>query len=211
MKTHRSAQGEIPFRSEICARLIDHQEEILENLTRKTFLDYRWLQVHLQERNVAEDEQYRRKFSHYYQMRFVSQEYKQAFFTLFESLKTDPQPFETIAKTLYPVEQKHELSFISKMLHTLDPHRPIYDSHVCKVLHLHRANSGDFDHRIAQDRQVLEYIAQVYQEMDASPEIQTIIDRMNRWTPDYQVSKEKRYDFLLWSYGALLLKAEKAS
>ena len=51
--------------------------------------------------------------------------------SLFEEIKENPDiSFEKVARQLYSVDQKHEFSFISKMLHTINTSRPIYDSQV---------------------------------------------------------------------------------
>ncbi len=46
--------------------------------------------------------------------------------------------FVDVARNLSQVDGRHEFSFISKMLHTIDPSRPIYDSQVDQALQIHR-------------------------------------------------------------------------
>ena len=67
--------------------ILQNGTEILSQFDDKMMETYRWLQEQLHQRNVSTDLEYRRKFSGYYRMRFVSQEYRDAFFCLFEKIK----------------------------------------------------------------------------------------------------------------------------
>lgn len=127
--------------SKILEKIRQNQSAIMEKLNPKVLATYCWLQDNLHKRNVAVDTEYRKKFSGYYQMRFVSQEYRDQFFELFEEIKSESSPsFRVVSQKLFQVDGKHEFSFITKMLHTIEPSRPIYDSQVDIALGIHRYN-----------------------------------------------------------------------
>ena len=140
-------------------------------------------------------------------MRFVSQEYRDAFFSVFEKMKNAPDTsFRDVSYCLYDVDQKHEFSFISKMLHTINPHKPIFDSQVCEVLQLHRAYQSSLEGKVRQDEDSLRHIVKAYTEMSASEEVRKMLAQMDDFTPGYRMTDEKKLDFILWALGGILMK-----
>ncbi len=95
-----------------------------------------------------------------FMMNFIEQ-YKTAGYDTggFEVLrrKTDnPRiSFEKVPKQLFEADKKHEFSFISKMLHTINPTRTIYDSQVDATLCIHRSYQSDFSKRLQSDSDIL--------------------------------------------------------
>lgn len=193
--------------SDLVTLILQNETEILSQFDGKMMDTYRWLQEQLHQRNVSTDPEYRRKFSGYYKMRFVSQEYREAFFNLFEKLKNEQAPsFRAASYALYEVDRKHEFSFISKMLHTIDPHRPIYDSQVCEVLRLQHYQRQSFEEKLQQDEKALARISAAYEEMSSSEQIQKMLVKMDAFTQGYRMSDEKKYDFILWALGGIMKK-----
>ena len=180
-----------------------NQATILAKLDIHMMETYFWLMRNLHTRNVSEDLEYRRKFGGYYRMRFVSQEYRDTFFSVFEEYKDDPDPsFTRISELLYQVDGKHEFSFISKMLHTIDPRRPIYDSQVDAALGIHRTYQTDFQKKLHQDEEILRYISVQYTQLVEAPEIQEVIASFDKLLMGRKMTIEKKLDFILWALGA---------
>ena len=132
--------------SDLVKLIVQRKGDILSKFDDKMMETYRWLQEELYQRDVSVDQEYRRKFSSYYIMRYVSQEYRDAFFGVFEEIKNKPDiSFRDVSYRLYDVDQKHQFSFISKMLHTINPHEPIlivrcvrYCTYIVRIKHLWR-------------------------------------------------------------------------
>lgn len=193
--------------SDLVSLIIQNKEEILSKLDVKMMNTYRWLQEELYRRDVSSDQEYRKKFSGYYRMRFVTEKYRDAFFDLFEKMKHEQEPtFKAVSYALYEVDQKHEFSFISKMLHTLDPHKPIFDSQVCEVLQLRHYYQSSFESKVQQDEKALVCISDAYEEMKASEGVNKMLMHIDRYTPGYQMTDEKKMDFILWALGGILKK-----
>ena len=111
---------------DLALKILNNQKDIIKKIPPQMLNTYYWLQDNLHLRNIARDFEYRRKFAGYYRMRFVSQQYRDSFFALFEAIKNDAElSFVDVARNLSQVDGRHEFSFISKMLHTIDPSRPI--------------------------------------------------------------------------------------
>ena len=188
----------------LAERIIQNQDAIFEKLDIRMMETYFWLMDNLRTRNIATDMEYRKKFSGYYRMRFVSQEYRDAFFKLFEEIKNNNKiSFEAVSTSLYPVNEKHEFSFISKMLHTIDPQRPIYDSQVDIALGIHRAYQSNFQLKLQQDTNILNHISEQYLSLLNIPEIKNIILSFDNKLNAHSMSVEKKLDFILWALGAI--------
>lgn len=185
-------------------RILRNHSKILEKLDGKTLLKYCWLEEALHKCNVATNEEYRKTFSGYYRMRFVSKQYRDAFFNLFEEIKEKPHvSFESVARALYPVDSKHEFSFISKMLHTIDVSRPIYDSQVALALGIHRAYQPDFEKSLQRDAEILGQISGHYRSLADGLVGNVLLRSIDERTAGYTMSLEKKFDFILWALGDL--------
>ena len=190
--------------SKILEKIRQNQSAIMEKLNPKVLATYCWLQDNLHKRNVAVDTEYRKKFSGYYRMRFVSQEYRDQFFKLFEEIKSESSPsFRAVSQKLFQVDGKHEFSFITKMLHTIEPSRPIYDSQVDIALGIHRYYQANFEEKLRQDEHILAQIAAAYRELVSSPGMIELLAEFDKIIPGYTMSAEKKIDFILWALGGI--------
>ena len=183
-------------------RICQNEEIILARISDSMMEKYFWLEEHLYKCNVAASEEYQRKFAHYYRMRFVSKEYRQAFFALFETVKYQKGvSFEAVSRQLYPIDGKHEFSFITKMLHTIDTSRPIFDSQVKAALEINRTYEPDFEKRLRLDIRILHQISEQYQVLVTSDQVQEILAEIDRRSNPRKMSTEKKLDFILWGLG----------
>ena len=188
----------------LALKILDNQEAIIEKIPPQMLSTYYWLQDNLHRRNVSDDAEYKRKFAGYYRMRFVSNQYRDHFFSLFETIKNDAElSFADVAKQLSQVDGQHEFSFISKMLHTIDPSRPIYDSQVDQALQIHRIYEPNMELKIQQEEEILKQISFVYQCLEASAEMAEPLAAFDQILPDRSMSTAKTLDFLLWALGGI--------
>lgn len=194
----------------IAKTICQMQSTIIDKLDAKMFDTYFWLQNNLQKRNLSTDTEYQRKFAGYYRMRFVSQKYRSRFFEVFEATKLQTAPsFRAVSEMLFRVDGKHEFSFISKMLHTIDPHHPIYDSQVDAALGIHRTYQSDFEKKLRQDETILNRLSVLYQELAALPDMAEPLTAIDRILPAQRMSVEKKLDFILWALGGLLPETQR--
>ena len=190
--------------SKILEKIRQNQSAIMEKLNPKVLATYCWLQDNLHKRNVAVDTEYRKMFSGYYRMRFVSQEYRDQFFKLFEEIKSESSPsFSAVSQKLFQVDGKHEFSFITKMLHTIEPSRPIYDSQVDIALEIHRYYQPNFEEKLRQDEHILAQISAAYRELASSPGMIELLAEFDKIIPGHTMSAEKKIDFILWALGGI--------
>lgn len=189
---------------DLALKIRHNQTVIIEKISPQMLNTYYWLQDNLRLKNVADDIEYRRTFAGYYRMRFVSQQYRDSFFSLFEAIKNDTElSFVDIARQLFQVDGKHEFSFISKMLHTIDPNRPIYDSQVDQALQVHRTYQPNIELKIHQDEEILKQISSMYRSLETSAEMAEPLAAFDRIIPNRSMSTAKKLDFLLWALGGI--------
>ena len=182
-----------------------NRDAILSQLDMNTLSVYHWLQDNLHTRNVAIDQEYRKRYGHYYGMRFVSNEYRERYFQMMEGLKNIPGvSFREISQQLYLVDQKHEFSFISKLLHTIDPSCPIYDSRVARVLGITRYPKKDFQKVLKRDEGILDKLRNVYHQLETDSRLTELLIQIDQRTPDKPMSIEKKLDFILWALGGII-------
>lgn len=152
----------------------------------------------IDKRNVAEDEEFRRLFNGFYQVR-RNADWQKVFYALMEEKKGQHPTIEEIM--LYLAEnttrKSVELSFASKLLHTIDPTNPIYDKKVADFLHLKGpALYWSNDAKIA--KQVANYAA--ITEWYGTPEAKALIVLFDKMFPEYAdaVGDVKKIDFIIW-------------
>ena len=180
------------------------QKAIFETITPRMLTTYHWLQDNLYLRDVSTDAEYKKKFTGYYRMRYVSQPYRDRFFSLLEAMKHDKDvSFADIARDLFQVDGRHEFSFITKMLHTIDPSRPIYDSQADQALQIHRTYQPNFDFKIQQDEEILRQISFAYRCLEAASEMTEPLAAFDQIIPNRSMNIAKKLDFLLWALGGI--------
>lgn len=106
---------------------------ILDNQAMAAGLEkYHYLMNRLRETNVSIDSEYQRTFREFYRMRaYYSEVFAWRYFSLLEQVKNGgPMSFDTAFHRVHQLNGTYEMSFSSKLVHTLDPSRPIWDDTV---------------------------------------------------------------------------------
>ena len=137
-------------------------------------------------------------FNGYYRVR-RNEEWRQIYYELFQKAKAEHYGFAQIITELYQSTGNVEASFSSKMLATVDPHKPIWDQYVLHNLGL--ALTGKTQEEKLSNAIILyDEIDRWYTEYLASGEGKENILIFDRLLPDYSwISNVKKIDCLLWS------------
>lgn len=91
----------------------------------------------------------------------------------------------------------YQLSFISKLLHTIDDSVPIYDKNIREVLHLSTVKGSVYEDKVDNGKKILEKIGNIYDGFSVDSDIHSIIDSFDCLRG---ISFVKQCDFLLWAY-----------
>lgn len=139
-----------------------------------------------------------------------SDEFKQEYFEYLEKNEDKKPGFEEALNKICGISGKTDLSFTTKLLHTINPDEPIWDSRIERVLEerlLKESNSLSI--RLAETKYQL--LKEFYEELFDSGEGQKYIDAFDEEFSN--LSKEdldsipdiKKIDFVLWAYGKSLI------
>lgn len=153
--------------------------------------------------DVSSDADFQREFNAFYKVR-RNTGWRSAYYGLFQRCKNmDDLSFSYILRTLCAETGNIEASFSSKLLATLNPDVPIWDSIVLSRLELKPSQATDKDRRLADTETMYQDIANWYQEFLGSGKAQDMIAAFDKTFPGFAtISAVKKLDFLLWGSGA---------
>ena len=152
--------------------------------------------------DVSGDDSFQRKFTYFYRLR-RNGTWRQVYYRLFEDYKENGSAtFESILRSIYERTGRIEASFASKMLATLKPEMPIWDSIVLSKLDLKPCMSQDKEKRLQKTVEIYNSIVAWYDDFNRSPDAQRFVQEFDRAFPEFiSFSKMKKIDFLIWGSG----------
>ena len=150
--------------------------------------------------NVSTDRDFQRAFNDFFVMRSRKSLYYDRFYSFMEEKKDKGVSFEETLDYLKEAEERLELSFSSKLIHVINPNRPIWDNNV-SVKHFGMKLPGyDKDDDIRR-REIVklyhEYCSRFYEYLD-SDEGQTVVRLFNEKYPHTGFTDAKKVDFIMW-------------
>lgn len=175
-------------------------DSILERLrSRRSDMDrYRYLMGRIGQTDVRADADFQRTFNGLYMVRRGAS-WRKAFYDLFESEKTNrARSFQDILATLHKATGRIEASFASKLLATVDPTMPVYDSWVRINLSL-KTRTGPPALRMPALCADYAHIFSAYAWMVERPEWRRMRTSFDDALPDLSdLGDVKKIDLLLW-------------
>lgn len=178
----------------IARDLVRHQE-IAQGLER-----YEYLMNQLHKVDVSTDAEYQHVYTLFYRMKpFRSDDFLMEYFRYMEQAKNEPNlMFESAFPNIYRISGSMEMSFCSKMIHTINPSQPIWDK-VVATDHFH------FTKPYSRCKKPIEacitrYIDYsiafaAYSESEEGRDLIAIFDGQ---FPHSNISNAKKIDFILW-------------
>ncbi len=150
--------------------------------------------------DVSKDRDFQRSFNDFFVMRSRKSQYYDMFYSFLEEKKYKGVSFEETLDFLKEAEGRLETSFSSKLIHVINPNRPIWDNNVA-VQHFNMKLPGyDLDTTVRQ-REIIklyhEYCSRFYEYID-SDEGQTVIKMFNKKYPHTGFTDAKKIDFIMW-------------
>lgn len=150
--------------------------------------------------DVSTDRDFQRVFNDFFVMRSRKSEYYAMFYQFLEQKKNEGVSFEETLDYLKGAEGRLELSFSSKLIHVINPERPIWDNNVA-VQHFGLKLPGyGVDSSTRQTeivRAYYEYCGRFCEYVD-SGEGQAVIRLFNEKYPHTGFTDVKKVDFIMW-------------
>ena len=185
------------------ARILGNVDEDLDIRTYLNLLD------RLRIVDVARDPHFQGKYCRYWRLfgAGLSQNFRSEYFELMEELRGRPLPsIREVTRILYEVPSNSggrrtlQFSFASKLLHTLDPHRPIYDSMVATFYGFSVPNmTKGFEGRLQVFLAFYDFLVAEYKNVLTTQVLeQPIAIFRHQFSVSNEYTDEKIVDTLIW-------------
>jgi len=206
MGKQKSARKE-PEVSRIIAWIVQSQDEILKQLEESVPV-YDFIQKEFAKGDVLRNPIFMFVFTAYYRLdrAGLSPEMKTR---IFELLDVGEGDIRTIVEDLshYKTAKGQntvQFSFATKIVHTIRPDRPIFDSHLGRLLGL-RVQGKNLKEKIDSCKNVYNSLQRAVEAIRDHHEIKDIIGKFRSrfQVAPAEISDEKITDFLLWSVGKI--------
>lgn len=153
--------------------------------------------------DVSADKDFQRAFNDFFVMRSRKSQYYDRFYLFLEQKKHKGVSFEETLDYLKEAEGQLELSFSSKLIHVINPNRPIWDKIVAEN-HFKMKLPGYGSDTSARQKEIIklyhEYCSRFYEFLD-SADGQTILRLFNDKYPHTGFTDAKKIDFIMWVDG----------
>ncbi len=154
---------------------------------------------------VPRDKDFQRKFNAFYRVR-RNEEWRRKFFeTMSDCQKKEKVHFAMILQQIFDDTGRVEASFSSKMLATINPNMPIWDSRVARLLGIRKPKGKTSEDKIDDAIGEYDFIFNWYRYLFVlkKPLAEDLILRFDTCFPEYKgISGVKKIDFLLWAFPA---------
>ncbi len=166
-------------------------------------------------KDVSSDTEYQKNFTSYYKVR-RDQKWLEKYYIFLESHKNDTDlTFETVIRYLSNIPHKVnkkmaesgfavtvEASFASKLLATINPDFPIWDSQVVRALGYKIDGETSFEERINEYIKTYAKLTEEVKTFIDSEQGQICIQLFDELFPNHKhISDLKKIDFYLWNIG----------
>lgn len=151
--------------------------------------------------DVSKDKDFQRAFNNFFVMRSRKSQYYDMFYSFLEQKKNKGVSFEETLEYLKQAEGQLEISFSSKLIHVINPYRPIWDNNVA-VQHFGMKLPGYHVDSAIRQKEIVrtyhEYCSRFYEYLDSS-DGQEALRLFNDKYPHTGFTDAKKIDFLMWA------------
>ena len=145
------------------------------------------------------NDEFKTKFKGFYRIRQRSKDFYDLYFNyLIKNKENNYLNFEEVLKYFYQETNKFEKSFGSKLLATINPNMPVWDSIVLEKMGLKEPNANDVD-RMEKLIKLYETIILWYDEYLEKENTKSSIDLFDSVFPNNNITNIKKVDLILWS------------
>jgi hypothetical protein len=157
---------------------------------------YLWLQSRVRLCNVSANEEFQRRFVHFYKVR-RNREWLSEFFALMEASKLTGIEFPDALREMNRRSGKIEASFASKLVATLDPSNPVIDKFVLANFAMRLPKSGSASREEKMIKLYCELCGK-YGALLQSPTGKLVLGLFGLRYPNSELTELKKVDLVLW-------------
>jgi len=193
----------------IVKEIFKKQDKILSNITQESVDVYLFLKKEYKKGNIKNNTLFQFVFRSYYRLdnAGLSDKLKVRYFELMAEGKNN---LEDIILELYEFKNSKkqktiQFSFATKLLHTLDNSKPIFDAEVSRVFHKSRQGENK-NEKIKSCLDIYKFLESMYSDLLKDEKIKKIILKFRaefNVKDKNEVSDTKVLDFIIWSLGKI--------
>lgn len=197
--------------SEIIEEICNKQDEIISGISRESIDVYLWLKDEYGKGNIIDNTVFQFVFRSYYRLDSagLSDEQKAVYFKLLAKKEID---LEKILNNLYELPTLRnrnavQFSFATKLIHTVDNSKPIFDTEVSAVINW-VVSGNNKETKIKSAKNIFVYLEELYSKLDENEKVQETIKKFRTkfGINIKDMTDQKVLDFLIWSLGKLKKK-----
>jgi hypothetical protein len=192
----------------IISDIDEKQEEILSNLDNESVVVYIFLKKEFDKSNIANNLFFQFVFRSFYRLdnAGLSDNLKKHFFKLFAEKQTK---LDIILSELYEIPtlkkcNSIQFSFATKLLHTIDNDKPIFDKYVTSILNK-KVKGKNKNEKIQSCIEIYDSLVTLHDELKKNDKIRNVIlkFRSKFKVSNEEMSDTKVLDSIMWSLGKL--------
>jgi hypothetical protein len=179
--------------------LIKDETKILKALTKAAsgIEKYQKIMDLIHQVDVSKDQEFQKMFNGFYRVRQRTPQFYETFYSFMERNKENPPSFEKTITYIYEELDRFEASFSSKLVATLNPAMPIWDSVVLKNFGF-KQPAYYKKNRVKEAINIYTELINKYNTILNQDEGQFIIKEFNKVYPDSKITDIKKVDFVYW-------------
>jgi len=148
--------------------------------------------------NVSADLDFQRQYNGFYKVRQRPSDWYKTYYHIMQDLRDQKPSFDEVLDLLHSRLGRCEASFASKMVATLDAHRPVWDTWVLKNMRIKPLTAGS-PQRFEQAKANYTRIQEWHDRFLASENGRLVVSVFRNMVPQHaKVTDLKKVDFFLW-------------
>lgn len=176
--------------------ITEHDMDIALTKVEAGLKKYCWIQDRFWKRSVDCDQEFQRRFNDFYKVR-RNLKWRKIFYNLLEKAKVQSHSFPEVLIQIREKTDRLEASFVSKLIATLNPEKPIIDKFVLTNFNLALPYHYE-SNRESKIIQVYDDLCRKYDDFMAHEIAKVICDKFRRKYPWAHITDIKRVDLVLW-------------
>lgn len=194
--------------NQIIENVSGRQDKILSSLNFEDVSVYVFLKDEYSKGNILNNFVFQFVFKAWYGLNNagLSDEIKNRYFSLLADRQTD---LEIILSELYEIPTLNgnnaiQFVFATKLLHTINNNKPIFDSQVGNIINM-RVRGSSKNEKIDSCIEIYDYLKDLYTKLITNKRIKEVISKFRlKFNVDTEkISDTKILDFIIWSLGRL--------
>lgn len=172
--------------------------ETVLTMRRKDIAKYALTIEGIKKGDITKDRAYQHNYNGFYRVRRGA-DWQKVYYEIFEREKNNEPHFDKILTEIYDRTGNTEMSFTSKMVHSIDPNKPIRDQYVLANLGLELKVYNPIK-RITKAIELYSKIDEWYRDFIDTDEARQWIQEFDKTFSEYAwMSPTKKIDFVLWA------------